>query len=125
MHTTTRYTQTSLLNRFVFSLLLTATMAICGMGMAMAQDTKSMTPGTPDMKSSSGLTTLITATPEEGFALAVKLSQKGVATTQPDAELRKALRPAYAHDPNSLIAISHVIATHFQTIAAANDYWQD
>ncbi|HMM46571.1 MAG TPA: hexameric tyrosine-coordinated heme protein [Thiobacillaceae bacterium] len=74
--------------------------------------------------SPSGVTTLITATPEEGFALAIKLSQKGVATTQKDVAVRKALRPAYAHDPDSLIAVSHVIATHFQTIAAANNYWR-
>lgn len=38
---------------------------------------------------------------------------------------RKALRPAYAHDPNSLTAVSHVVATHFPTIAAANDYWRE
>lgn len=73
---------------------------------------------------SAGLTSLITATPEEGFALAIKLSQKGVTTTQKNADVRKQLRPAYAHDPNSLIAVSHVIATHFQTIAAANNYWR-
>ncbi|MBS9403441.1 hypothetical protein KG088_07355 [Halomonas sp. TRM85114] len=24
-----------------------------------------------------------------------------------------------------MIAVSHVIATHFQTVAAANDYWRD
>lgn len=72
-----------------------------------------------------GLTSLITKTPEEGFALAVKLSQKAVGTTQKDAEVRKQLRPAYAHDPNSLIAVSHVVAVNFQTIAAANDYWRD
>lgn len=71
-----------------------------------------------------GLTSLMTDTPEEGFALAIKLSQKGVATTQKDPAVRKQLRPAYAHDPDSLIAVSHVIATHFQTIAAANDYWR-
>ena len=47
-----------------------------------------------------------------------------VATVQKDANIRKALRPAYAHDPNSLIAVSHVVATHFQTIAAANNYWR-
>ena len=68
---------------------------------------------------------LITETPEEGFALAVKLSQKGVATTQPDAEVRKGLRGNYAEDTDSLIAVSGVIATHFQTIAQANDYWKD
>lgn len=68
---------------------------------------------------------LITETPEEGFALAVKLSQKGVATTQPDAQVRQGLRGSYAQDTDSLIAISGVIATHFQTIAQANDYWKD
>jgi hypothetical protein len=36
----------------------------------------------------------------------------------------KKLRPAYAHDPDSLIAASQVIAIHFQTIAAANNYWR-
>lgn len=71
------------------------------------------------------LPSLITETPQEGFALAVTLSQKGVATTQPDAEVRKEQRPEYAEDPDSLIAVSHVIATHFQTVAAANDYWRD
>lgn len=96
--------------------MLAAALALGVTAGATAQD---KTPAAP-----SGLTTLITATPEEGFALAVKLSQKGVATTQKDAEVRKALRPAYAHDPNSLIAVSHVVATHFQTIAAANDYWR-
>ncbi|WP_201296984.1 MULTISPECIES: hexameric tyrosine-coordinated heme protein [Halomonadaceae] len=75
--------------------------------------------------SDSWLPSLMTETPREGFALAVKLSQKGVATTQTDAEVRKELRPEYAADPNSLIAISHVIATHFQTVAAANDYWRE
>jgi len=67
---------------------------------------------------------LITTTPEEGFALAVKLSQKGVVFTQQEASVRKGLRDQYANDPNSLIAVSHVIAVHFQTIAEANDYWR-
>lgn len=71
------------------------------------------------------LPSLITETPQEGFALAVTLSQKGVGTTQPDAEVRKAKRPEYAEDPESLIAASHVIATHFQTVAAANDHWRE
>lgn len=78
----------------------------------------------PSMKKDAGLASLITETPEEGFALAVKLSQKAVASTQKDADIRKALRPAYAHNPDSLIAISQVVATHFQTIAAANEYWR-
>lgn len=68
---------------------------------------------------------LITKDADEGFALAVKLSQKGVATTQTDVATRKRLRPEYAEDPDSLIHVSHVIAVHFQTIAAANNYWRD
>lgn len=75
--------------------------------------------------SDSWLPSLITDTPQEGFALAVTLSQKGVGTTQPDTSVRKALRGAYAHDPDSLIAASQVIALHFQTVAAANDYWKE
>ncbi|RCV86178.1 peroxidase [Vreelandella rituensis] len=71
------------------------------------------------------LPSLITETPQEGFALAITLSQKGVAVTQPDAEMRKEKRPEYAQDPDSLIAVSHVIATHFQTVAAANGYWRE
>lgn len=106
----------TLLRLISMSFLATAVALGC-MSIGWAQDK-------PDMKAGAGLTTLITATPEEGFALAVKLSQKAVATTQTDAEIRKALRPAYAHNPNSLIAVSHVVATHFQTIAAANDYWR-
>lgn len=103
--------------RFLLTLVLAGVLATGGMGIASAQDK-------PEMKKDAGLTTLITDTPEAGFALAVKLSQKAVATTQTDPNIRKALRPAYAHDPNSLIAVSHVVATHFQTIAAANDYWR-
>ena len=100
---------------FLATPLLAAALLLGGISDAGAQDKAA--------PKDTGLT-LITATPEEGFALAVKLSQKGVATTQKDAAVRKALRPAYAHDPNSLIAVSHVVATHFQTIAAANDYWR-
>ena len=67
---------------------------------------------------------LITATPEEGFALAVALARKGVTTTQKNKEILHALRPGYSHNADSLIAASHVVAVHFQTIAAANNYWR-
>ncbi|WP_262176815.1 hexameric tyrosine-coordinated heme protein [Saccharococcus sp. Marseille-Q5394] len=73
---------------------------------------------------SNPLQTLLTQTPEEGFALAVKLAQKGVGVTQPSEEIRKLLRPVYSKDADSLIAVSQVIAIHFQTIAAANNYWR-
>lgn len=71
------------------------------------------------------LPSLITATPQEGFELAVTLARRGVATTQPDREVLQAGRMKYSHDPDSLIAASEVIAIHFATIAAANDYWRD
>ncbi len=71
------------------------------------------------------LTTLVTPTPEEGFMLAMKLSRKVVALTQPDAEVRTRLRPVYSEDPDALIATSQVVATNFQTIAAANGYWRE
>jgi len=70
------------------------------------------------------LPTLSTNTPQEGFELAVKLSRMGVKTTQPNVEVLKKLRPAYAEDPSNLIASSQVIAIHYQTIAAANNYWK-
>ncbi len=70
------------------------------------------------------LPTLITATPQDGFQLAVKLSRVGVKVTQPSDEVRDKLRAAYEQDSAQLIAVSHVIAINFQTIAAANNYWR-
>ena len=70
------------------------------------------------------LSTLITDTPQSGYELAVKLSRMGVKLTQPADEIRQKLRPVYETDADSLIAASHVIATHFQTISAANNYWK-
>ncbi|QAY59176.1 peroxidase [Microbacterium protaetiae] len=70
------------------------------------------------------LPSLVTDSPEEGFALAVKISRNSVKVTQPDAETRQKLRPDYADDADSLIAVSQVIAINFQTVAAANGYWR-
>ncbi|GAA0435721.1 hexameric tyrosine-coordinated heme protein [Lentibacillus halophilus] len=66
---------------------------------------------------------LKTDTPQEGFELAITLAQKGVEYTQPSLKIRKKLRPKYSKNANSLIAASDVIAMHFQTVAAANNYW--
>lgn len=71
------------------------------------------------------LPSLRTATPQEGFELAAKLARVGVKLTQPSAEIRDKLRAAYAQDTTQLIASSQVIALHFQTVAAANNYWRD
>lgn len=68
--------------------------------------------------------TLITGTAEEGRALAITLARHMIHTIQPDLDVLKAGRPAYAANPDSLIAASHVVAVEFQTIAAANNYWR-
>ncbi len=70
------------------------------------------------------LTTLITATPQEGFELAITLSRRGVRYTQPDTEVLKKLRPEYAESADALTAASQVVAINFQTVAAANNYWR-
>lgn len=67
---------------------------------------------------------LITATPEEGRQLAVKMARLIIKVTQPDAEMREKLRPKYAEDASALIAIGATVATEFATIAAANNYWR-
>jgi len=101
-------------------LLLCATAALA---IGLACSSAALAADTPEVKGPP-VPSLITDTPEEGFALAVKLSQKGVVYTQPDAQVRSGLRGQYANDPNSLINVSHVVSVHFQTVAAANDYWR-
>ncbi|MEX2380910.1 MAG: hexameric tyrosine-coordinated heme protein [Opitutales bacterium] len=68
---------------------------------------------------------LITADADAGFQLAITLARKGVTETQPDRDVLSQQREVYSRDADSLIAASQVIAIHFQTIAAANDYWRD
>ena len=47
-----------------------------------------------------------------------------VKITQPSDEVRTRLRAAYEQDSEQLIATSHVVAVHFQTGAAANNWWR-
>ena len=47
-----------------------------------------------------------------------------VITIKPDATVRERLRPDYAENADSLIAIAQCVATEFATIAAANNYWR-
>ena len=86
-----------------------------------AESNKGMT----DMTKQETPLSLITKTPEEGFQLAIKLSRKAVKATQPNKEILVKLREVYSKDANSLIAVSQVVAIHFQTVAAANNYWRD
>lgn len=71
------------------------------------------------------LPSLFTETPEEGFALAIKLSRLAVKKTQPSDEVRTRLRGVYETSADALIAASQVVAINFQTISAANNYWRD
>lgn len=72
----------------------------------------------------SWLPSLITETPEEGYDLAIKLSRMAVKRTQPDDAARGEMRPDYASNADSLTMVSHVVATNFQTVAQANDFWR-
>jgi hypothetical protein len=68
--------------------------------------------------------TLITATLEEGRALAITLARHTIHAMQKELEVLKSGRAQYAHDPYGLIASGHVVAVEFATIAAANNYWR-
>lgn len=68
---------------------------------------------------------LITDTPEEGRALAMLIARHTIHNIQPDLDVLLAGRIMYSVNPDSLIAASQVVALEFQTIAAANNYWQE
>lgn len=68
--------------------------------------------------------TLITATPEAGRQLAVKMARLIIKLTQPDADKRTEQREIYANDPIMLIQIGQTVALEFATIAKANNYWK-
>lgn len=70
------------------------------------------------------LGSLITATPQEGRELAIKMARKSIAAIQTDPEVRKKLRNDYANDTTQLIASANVVAIEFQTVAKANNYWR-
>jgi hypothetical protein len=67
---------------------------------------------------------LITATPEEGRALAMTIARHTIHNLQPDLDILKGGRPSYSTNPEALIAAGQVVAIEFQTIAAANNYWR-
>jgi hypothetical protein len=68
--------------------------------------------------------TLITATAEDGRALAITMARHSIHNIQPDLDVLVGGRPVYSTSPDSLVAVSQVIALEFQTIAAANNYWR-
>jgi len=70
------------------------------------------------------LTSLETKTPQEGYELALKMSRMAVKYTQPSAEKRTQVRTKYETNADNLMAAAHVVATNYQTVAAANNYWK-
>jgi len=100
-------------------LIITTITALFYVDIALAQSESEMT------ESEETHLSLITDTPEEGFQVAIQLARKGVTSTQPNKEVLFMLRDVYSKDPDALIASSQVIAIHYQTVAAANNYWRD
>jgi hypothetical protein len=66
---------------------------------------------------------LLTATPEEGRQLALKMARLVIKATQPDEAVRNKLRDVYANDAAMLLQVGQTVALEFATIAAANKYW--
>ena len=48
-----------------------------------------------------------------------------VKLTQPDSNVREALRPVNEQEANAQVNVSHVEAVHFATVAAANNWWRE
>ena len=69
------------------------------------------------------LTSLITATPQDGFERALVLSRRGVGYSRPDGE--QELRGPSPRSADRLVVPAQAVAIHFQTIAAANHHWCD
>ncbi|MCC5579056.1 MULTISPECIES: hexameric tyrosine-coordinated heme protein [Microtetraspora] len=67
---------------------------------------------------------LITATPEDGRALAVLMARHTVRAIQPDVDVLRDGRPDYAENVDGLTSAAQVVAIEFATIAAANNYWR-
>ncbi|CAD6560049.1 hexameric tyrosine-coordinated heme protein [Paraburkholderia sabiae] len=67
---------------------------------------------------------LVTATPEEGRQLAIKMARLIIKATQPDETVREKLRDVYANGASMLLQVGHIVALEFATIAAANRYWR-
>ncbi|MDR8390707.1 hexameric tyrosine-coordinated heme protein [Aliifodinibius sp. S!AR15-10] len=107
------------MRKYVFTIALGIVLLVAGTAFISFQDSDTI-----DMAKQDELS-LITNTPEEGFQVAVQLARKGVTTTQPDKDVLFMLRDVYSKDPDALIASSHVIAVHYQTVAAANNYWRE
>lgn len=106
-------------NRYsALSALLVLFLALMSPTLAVADETEGKTNGKQPLS-------LITASPDDGFALAVTLARRSVTTMQQNKDILHSERPEYAESADGLIAASHVVAVWFDTIARANDYWRE
>lgn len=94
------------------------------MGIAVLALGTSLSLQAQDKAPETWLPSLVTETPQQGFELAIKLSRMGVKSTQPNKEVLFREREKYAQDGEALMHASEVVAIHFQTVAAANNYWK-
>ena len=67
---------------------------------------------------------LVAPDPDSGYQLAVILARMTVKMTQPNADVRVCMRADNKGEFGALIAASGVVAAHFQTVAAANEFWR-
>lgn len=88
------------------------------------QDTSAEAPAVT-AASDAWLESLITATPQEGRELAILMARKTIGAIQGNADVKKKLRGQYSENAQDLILSAQVVATEFQTVAEANNYWRD
>ncbi len=93
-------------------------------GQACCEHLKQELPFTPSNPMLITDNSLITATPEEGRELAMKMARLVIKATQPDDAVRSKLRDVYANDAMALLQAGQTVAVEFATIAAANNYWR-
>lgn len=87
---------------------------VCLIGLVAAPWGVSAQAPAPPAGGPPALASLITATPAEGFDLAVRLARRAVPMMQRDAAVRGEVRQHYARDGEELISAAQVVALHFQ-----------
>lgn len=114
------------MKRFFVLLMLGGLLTACNQAPATSSENNANEAATevvadnPDL----WLGSLITATPQEGRELAIKMARKTIGAIQSDSEVKQRLRGQYAEDAGLLILSAEVVAIEFQTVAAANNYWR-
>ncbi|MEC4727079.1 hexameric tyrosine-coordinated heme protein [Shewanella sp. D64] len=77
-----------------------------------------------EKKAEDYMPSLITNTPLEGRALAMKMVRKTIGTIVRDPKMKMAIRQKYIDNPQLLMYSAELVAIEFKTIAIANNYWR-